>query len=203
MSYQKKYIKYKSKYLNIKNNSQIQKELYGGEPKTFNNDKITEFNDDILSEFKKDKITDFNNDKICEFNKLSELKEQKLNIDNDQVVIEYFFLKQIRKITVDENKNIIFYIKIPSYYNKCIYNNILNLAGINILLYDKYDDNNDTSKIHSIIKKVIFAKHIIDIPFSKKVNGVLLTDIIKLYPQININNINTKKIGIMVELFDI
>ena len=228
MSYQKKYIKYKSKYiaLNIKNNNQIQKELYGGEPKTFNNlfkfddeklyklsefkkDKITEFNDDRLYEFKKDKITDFNNDKICEFNddilinKLSELKEQKLNIDNDQVVIEYFFLKQIRKITVDENKNIIFYIKIPSYYNKSIYNNILNLAGINILLYDKYDDNNDTSKIHSIIKKVIFAKHIIDISFSKEVNGVLLTDIIKLYPQININNINTKKIGIMVELFDI
>ena len=123
MSYQKKYMKYKSKYiaLNIKNNNQIQKELYGGEPKTFNNlfkitefnndkitefnnnkitefnnDKITEFNDDRLYEFKKDKITDFNNDKICEFNddilinKLSELKEQKLNIDNDQVVIEYF-----------------------------------------------------------------------------------------------------------------
>lgn len=49
-----------------------------------------------------------------------------------------------------------------SYYNMCIY-------------------NNDTSKIHSIIKKVIFAKHIIDISFSKEVNGVLLTDIIKLY----------------------
>ena len=182
--------------------NQIQKELYGGEPKTFNN--LFKFDDEKLyklSEFKKDKITEFNDDILI--NKLSELNEQKLNIDNDQVVIEYFFLKQIKKITVDENKNIIFYIKIPSYYNKCIYNNILNLAGINILLYDKYDDNNDTSKIHSIIKKVIFAKHIIDIPFSKKVNGVLLTDIIKLYPQININNINTKKIGIMVELFDI
>ena len=150
-----------------------------------------------LSEFKKDKITDFNNDKICEFNKLSELKEQKLNIDNDQVVIEYFFLKQIKKITVDENKNIIFYIKIPSYYNKCIYNNILNLAGINILLYDKYDDNNDTSKIHSIIKKVIFAKHIIDIPFSKDVNGVKLTDITNI---LNLNNIDKTKIGIIIEL---
>jgi hypothetical protein len=87
--------------LHIKNNNKIKKELYGGEPKTFNN--LFKFNDDRLSEFKKDKITEFNNDKICDFNddilinKLSELKEQKLNIDNDQVVIEYFFLKQNKK----------------------------------------------------------------------------------------------------------
>jgi hypothetical protein len=98
---------------------------------------------------------------------------------------------------VDENNIINFYITTPSYYIMSIHNNTLNIAGTSIYLLDKYNDESNTQKIHDIIKNPIFAKHIIDIPFSKDVNGVKLTDITNI---LNLNNIDKTKIGIIIEL---
>ena len=216
MSYQDKYLKYKAKYialkLNITKSNQSQKELHGGilECKQHNNTNNPEVIPFKQNTNKSDGFLPFkqntNNTTVILpftengsnilYDELLQFKRD-FSTDNHEVVIEYSFLRNIKKYMVDENNIINFYITTPSYYIMSIHNNTLNIAGTSIYLLDKYNDESNTQKIHDIIKNPIFAKHIIDIPFSKDVNGVKLTDITNI---LNLNNIDKTKIGIIIEL---
>jgi hypothetical protein len=216
MSYQDKYLKYKAKYialkLNITKSNQSQKELHGGileckQQNNTNNPEVIPFKQntnksDGFLPFKQNTnnttvILPFTeNGSNILYDELLQFKRD-FSTDNHEVVIEYSFLRNIKKYMVDENNIINFYITTPSYYIMSIHNNTLNIAGTSIYLLDKYNDESNTQKIHDIIKNPIFAKHIIDIPFSKDVNGVKLTDITNI---LNLNNIDKTKIGIIIEL---
>ena len=216
MSYQDKYLKYKAKYialkLNITKSNQSHKELHGGileckQQNNTNNPEVIPFKQntnksDGFLPFKQktnnpEVILPFTeNGSNILYDELLQFKKD-FSTDNREVVIEYSFLRNIKKYMVDENNIINFYITTPSYYIMSIHNNTLNIAGTSIYLLDKYNDESNTQKIHDIIKNPIFAKHIIDIPFSKDVNGVKLTDITNI---LNLNNIDKTKIGIIIEL---
>lgn len=131
------------------------------------------------------------------------LEKKLFNTDTDIGVINFKFIEDIinKRVTYKINNSMIYFIiYVPAFLRSSIKNNTLSIPGTSIYLDNKYDDEYDTVKIHKIIdNKEIIAKHIIDIPYSNKVEGVLLSD---LFKYLKLTKINTQKFGIIINLTD-
>jgi len=129
------------------------------------------------------------------------LEKKSLNTESDIGVINFKFIDDIinKRVTYKINNSMIYFIiYVPAFLRSSIKNNTLSIPGTSIYLDNKYDDEYDTAKIHKIIdNKEIIAKHIIDIPYSNKVEGVLLSDLLKY---LKLTKINTEKFGIIINL---
>jgi hypothetical protein len=84
---------------------------------------------------------------------------------------------------------ITFIIDIFPYNRISIYDNTLSLPGLSIKLQEHMDNNIDVPAIRELIKdRLIKSKHVIDMPLNTKVNGILLSNLLELIDERNINS---------------
>ena len=198
MDYYKKYIKYKTKYLNF-----INQKGKGIDIKSIDNNleknllNTTKSNDIIKNNFEKNLLnTTKSNDSMIE--------KKILNTQySNEGIIEYNFAKKIMdgliKYKIKDN-NIFFIIQISAYNTISIQDNTLSLPGMSIYLYNKYEENWDIDDIQNILENnKIFGKHIIDTPYNMEIEGVLLKDILQ---KLNLKNIDIKKFGLEINITD-
>ena len=97
-------------------------------------------------------------------------------------VINYNFAESIindNTLINIENGYIIFNIYTHPNYRISLYNNTISFAGLSIILNDNMNTN-DNVKIDDIDNKTFECKHIINIPNSNLVNGVTITQLLKI-----------------------
>jgi len=151
MDYKNKYIKYKLKYIKLK-------DQFGG----------TE--DDKL--FNVYGTPDYITKKPNKYN-----IGEKNSIINYYFAKE--ILKKTITYEIKDNI-IIFNIRLSAYFTIFIQNNRLITPGYVVLLNDKLSDEQNTQKIYDLIKgNIIYAKHILNMPNETEINGILLKDILK------------------------
>jgi hypothetical protein len=151
MDYKNKYIKYKLKYIKLK-------DQFGGteDDKLFN---VYGTPDDITIKPIKYNIGEKNS--IINYYFAKEILK--------------------KTITYEIKDNIIiFNIRLSAYFTIFIQNNRLITPGYVVLLNDKLSDEQNTQKIYDLIKgNIIYAKHILNMPNETEINGILLKDILK------------------------
>ena len=198
MDYYKKYIKYKTKYLNFINQKGKGidiKSIYNNLEKNLLN--TTKSNDIIKNNFEKNLLNTTKSNDIM-------IEKKILNTQySNEGIIEYNFSKKIMdgliKYKIKDN-NIFFIIQISAYNTISIQDNTLSLPGMSIYLYNKYEENWDIDDIQNILENnKIFGKHIIDIPYNMEIEGVLLKDILQ---KLNLKNIDIKKFGLEINITD-
>jgi hypothetical protein len=177
-NYKEKYQKYKFKYINLKKNI----ENIGGTPPPDNyNIDIKQNTNTKIKLLKKNKSTyDLSiGDSIIDFN----FAENLIN-----GLVDY---------TIDIDNVLNINIKSEIYYSMNIYNNTLSIPGLSIYLKNSFDDELDVEKIHKLLENKIIGKHILFMPFQKKINGILLKDLAEI---LELKNVNSHEFILNVEL---
>lgn len=216
MDYKKKYLKYKEKYLNYRMKYSKTSDLNNLNPNVFtiNNKSLENTSQDLIinnlgvalaeTKLEDGEFTDINtinnNEPDIPIQKQKQtqidiLKKtiQKIDITSmitKEPVINYNFAESIindNKLINIENGNIVFDIYTHPNYRISVYNNTISFPGLSIILNDNMDTN-DNIKIDDIDNKTFECKHIINIPNSNLVNGVTITQLLKI-----INMKNPKK----------